>query len=204
MKEDSTKLKNEIDMIKDILTFIDASVDSEALNDYIIRYSKQYVPEDILAEREERVHVQEELIKKYNSSLICIRVNYPGVIKNDYVSIGIMKILCDMVIKEFSNHILYKKFNITAEGPIIILVVDEVSMDIKNRTVGIEENHPLGRFVDIDVYDKYNRSLSRKDLGLDSRRCYICENYAHICVRQRQHNEKEIKNFIKNSYKSFL
>lgn len=204
MKENSTKLKDEVDMIKDILTFIDASVDSEALNDYIIRYTKQYIPEDILAEREERVYVQEELIKKYDSSLICIRVNYPGVIKNDYVSIGIMKILCDMVIREFRNHILYKNFNMTAEGPILTLVVDELAMDIKNRTVGIEENHPLGRFVDIDVYDKYNRSLSRKDLGLDRRRCYICDNYAHICVRQRQHSEKEIKHFIKNSYKSFL
>lgn len=204
MKESSIKLKNEVDMIKDILVFIDASVDSEALSDYIVKYTKQYIPADILAEREERVYIQEGLIKKYNSSLICVRVNYPGVTKNCYVSIGIMKILCDIIIREFRNHILYKKFNITAEGPILTLAVDELAMNIKKRTVGIEENHPLGRFVDIDVYNEYNESLSRKDLGLDSRRCYICENYAHICVRQRQHSEKEIKNFIKNNYNSFL
>lgn len=197
------KLTNEEEIIKAILVSIGSFSDAKVLNGYITKYAQNYTAEDILAEREKRVYEQEKLIKKYKSSFVCIRVNYPGVLKNDCVSIGIMKIICDTTITVFKDHILYKSFDITAEGPMLTIILNKLGYDTKKKTIEIEENHPLGRFVDIDVYDKYNKSLSRKDLGLDSRRCYICEDYAHICVRQRKHSEKEIKNFIKISYNSF-
>lgn len=204
MKENYIQSRTEQNIIKGILEYIsNSSINIEEFNKYVSRYTKQYIPQDILNEREERVCRQESLIEKYHSSLICMRVNYPGIIKNDYISIGIIKILCDVIIRQFENQILYKSFNITAEGPILTIIVDKAGIDVKRETINIEKNHFLGRFVDIDVYDKYNQSLSRKDFGMSSRKCYICDSYAQICVRNRSHSEDEIKRFIKSRYEEY-
>lgn len=204
MKENYVQLINEKIIIKDILEYVNnSSIDIEEFNKYMGKYTQEYMPQDILLEREERVYRQEKLIEKYNSSLICMRVNYPGISKNNHITIGIIKILCDVIIKQFRGKILYKIFNISAEGPILTIVVDEAGNTVKEKTIAIEEGHFLGRFVDIDVYNHYNNTLSRKDFGMKSRKCYICDNYAQICVRNRSHDEDEIKIFIKNRYDEY-
>ena len=195
---------DENNIIKDILKNINSSMDMEEFNKYVHKYRKKYMPEDILIEREERVSRQEELIEKYGSCLVCMRINYPGIIKNNYISIGIARVLCDVIINEFDKKILYKNFDINAEGPILIIVVDEAEDSIKRKTINIEEDHPLGRFVDIDVYNKYKQGLSRKDFGRGSRRCYVCDNCAQICVRSKSHSEEELKKFIEDKYEEYL
>lgn len=204
MKNDYIQSIGENNIIKDILENINSSIGMEEFNKYIHKYRKKYMPEDILIEREKRVFKQEELIDKYQSCLICMRVNYPGIIKNNYISIGIVKVLCDVIINVFNSKILYRDFDINAEGPVLTIVVDELEDSVKRKTINIEEKHLLGRFVDIDVYNKHKQGLSRKDFGIVSRKCYICNNYAQICVRSKSHSENEIKKFIEDKYQEYL
>jgi len=68
----------------------------------------------------------------------------------------------------------------------------------------LEENHFLGRCVDIDVYSKEGIGLSRRDLGLKERKCYICGDTAQNCVRQSRHNIEDVRDFIKDKYESYL
>ncbi len=132
-----------------------------------------------------------------------MRVNYPGVVKNDTVTLGIMKFMNKFLMKKLNQYIVYKNFIITAEGPVLTLVVNKSAEETKKITVRIENQHFLGRYVDIDVYDENSNSLSRGMLGLKPRRCYICSDIAQNCVRSRKHNEEEIKEFIKNKYEDY-
>lgn len=164
---------------------------------------KEYAPEDILMCREERVSEQEKLIDFYKKTLIFMRVNYPGVIKNNDVTLGIMKFMNKFLMEKFKPYTVYKNFIITAEGPVLTLIVNKNAKETKKITINIENKHFLGRYVDIDVYDKNNNSLSRGMLGLKPRRCYICNDIAQNCVRSRKHKIEEIKKFIKDKYEDY-
>lgn len=202
MKENIIELDNkEKDILKSICRMCAES--AEVLHEYNKQYIKRYTPEDILIQREKRVLNQDRLIERYNNTLINIRVNYPGIMKNNYVSLGIVKEICNLIISEFKDDILYKKFDITAEGPIINMIINKNAIDVKYKVVDIEENHFLGRCVDIDVYDKCGSGLSRAKLGLEQRKCYICNDIAQNCVRSRKHNISEIEEFINNKYMGY-
>ncbi len=168
-----------------------------------IKGIKEYTAEDILICREKRVYEQEKLIEFYNKTLVSMRVNYPGVIKNNSITLGIMKFMNEFLINKFKQCIVYKNFAITAEGPILKLIINKNAEETKKITIDIERQHFLGRYVDIDVYDRDKKSLSRSIFGIKPRKCYICNEIAQNCVRARTHNMKEIKEFIEKKYADY-
>lgn len=164
----------------------------------------RYNAEDILNAREQRVEFQEKLIKKYNNTLVMIRVNYPGVNKNNYVTQGISNVINKEVLNIFTDAVLYKVLRETAEGPIATIVVDMMPEDVKKNVMIIEDNHSLGRFVDIDVYNLKGKSLSRTQFGYSMRKCYLCDAPAQECVRAMKHKQNDIIEYIDNKYNEFL
>ncbi|CAB1262613.1 Holo-ACP synthase CitX [Clostridiaceae bacterium BL-3] len=174
------------------------------VSELINKYDKKYIPEDVLSARETRVCRQEKLIARYKASLISIRVNYPGVRKNNYITLYIIKVLYSIIVEKFKNKILYHDFDITAEGPIGTLVINELKENVKRITVDLEENLFLGRCVDIDVYGKMGESISRRELGLKDRKCYVCQRSAQSCVRERRHGIEEVEEFIRKRYEDYI
>ncbi|GAA0181039.1 hypothetical protein SH2C18_36280 [Clostridium sediminicola] len=162
-----------------------------------------YNAEDILNAREQRAEFQDKLIKKYNNTLVMIRVNYPGVNKNNYVTQGIINIINKEVLNTFTNEVLYKVLRETAEGPIATIVVDRSPEDVKRNTMIIEDNHSLGRFIDIDVYNSKGKSLSRTKFGYSMRKCYLCDAPAQECVRAMKHKQNDIIEYIDKKYKAY-
>jgi holo-ACP synthase CitX len=203
MKENVIKFtEEEIKLIKTIYeTCIEQKINMDEINKI---YKDEYLPEDILIAREERVYRQENLIAEYKNSLLTIRVNYPGVNKNNYISFSVIKALGSLVIKKFNDKVLHKEFNITAEGPIVMMIIKEDHNKVKLEAVDIEESHVLGRCVDIDVYDKRGKGLSRGDLGVVKRKCYLCNDFAQNCVRSRKHDIGEIEKFIKDKLDEYV
>lgn len=165
---------------------------------------KNYNALDILNAREERVYLIEELIKKYSLPIICLRINYPGEIKNSDLTSNISKVLREEIFNIFRDYILYEDFKFTAEGPLLILVINNDALMIKKKTIELEENHLLGRLGDIDVYDKDGNGISRKDLGYPSRKCFICSDMAQNCVRAQKHSIDEVIKFIQERYIKYL
>lgn len=166
---------------------------------------KCYNSIDILEAREKRSNMQEYLLKKYNNTIICLRVNYPGTNKNSKlcknISCSIEKIINDM----FGCSINYKFLKYTAEGRVVIFILKLDAMRVKKIAVEIEEKHILGRCVDIDVYDPSTlRCISRTELNLPKRKCYLCQEDAHVCVRNQQHTASEIINYMENCYKKYM
>lgn len=164
-----------------------------------------YSSVDLLEERERRVEIQNELMGKYEKTLLCIRVNYPGVYKDTELSRKIFAQVEKVVIDLLSTYIDYKLLKVTAEGPIEIILLDEEPGIIKSIAMRIEDTHPLGRFVDIDVYDSETKlSLSRTELNFEPRRCYLCDDLAVNCTRQRKHQINELINYMDEKYKEYV
>ena len=69
--------------------------------------------------------------------------------------------------------------------------------------IEIEENHILGRCLDIDVYrikDNKVMGISRSDLFKSPRKCFICDLDAKICSRSQTHSIEEIKKYFEKAY----
>ena len=163
-----------------------------------------YTAEDILLERERRIEYQEKLVKQFKMPILVIRVNYPGIDKNNSLSQAITKIMEQEICEVLSISIHYKKNSTTAEGPIVTMCINMEARDIKAVTINLEQNHFLGRCVDLDVYDGTGRSISRQDFGHAMRKCYICEDIAHNCVRSKKHSFDEVEGFIKNKFEEYM
>lgn len=160
--------------------------------------------EKFLDAREERVEKQKKILETHKGTLIVVRANYPGEAKNEYPSTEIVKIISSEVDKYFGKDIIYKDETLTLEGTIDFFIVKLDVDEVKKICVLIEEKHPLGRFVDIDVYDNLGNSFSRTKYGYPQRKCYLCEELAVVCTRAMKHNLKDIKNHILKSYEKYL
>lgn len=157
----------------------------------------------ILDAREERAEFQQELIKKYNMPLISARINYPGLYKDNKITRSIMKVIYQEILSKFNDIIVYEKLNFTAEGPCLTLIVEMEPLMAKSIAVDIEDRHPMGRLADLDVYNLKGMPLSRTEFGLTPRKCYLCGDTAHNCVRSKKHNSNEVIDYIKNQYMNY-
>jgi holo-ACP synthase len=154
----------------------------------------------ILDAREQRAELQQELIKKYKKTLISARVNYPGLYKDNDITRSIMQIISSKISSSFDGATAYKRMEYSIEGPYLIQIVNIEPLETKAITVEVENSHPLGRLVDIDVFNPNGTALSRIELGLDPRKCYLCSDMAHNCARSRKHSVDEIVRYIENEY----
>lgn len=155
-----------------------------------------------LADREKRIYYQKKLSEEKKLVLVTLRVNFPGIEKD--------KNICKSVLLEIDNEILkvfkpkYKEIYRNLEGLTYIYLFDEKVEILKKEMINIEEEHSLGRLVDIDVYIDGFRSISRKEFGKNYRKCYLCDNDAKICSRGKKHEYTLIKEYIYEKYRHFL
>lgn len=167
----------------------------DMINDYIV--------DSFLKDRDSRVEYQKNLIDSYKKPVICIRVNYPGINKTNSVTRKINEVIYKNLTNVFNDEIIFENSYNSLEGPISIIVVDKNPFELKRISINIEENHCLGRLVDIDVYDVNYCGISRIDLNIGKRKCYICDDLAFICSRSRKHSEYEVISFIENCVNKF-
>lgn len=156
--------------------------------------------EEVLRNRELRVAFQKNLCTKYpNKTLIVLKVNMPGPVKNnDFVEyllfIGKQKLISNLC----SNGIetIYSKELSHSEALIFACVVDCIDAKrIKELTIDIEDNSDVGRFMDFDVFIN-ETSISRTDVGYSTRSCYLCAKDAKNCSRNRTHSVEELHDYM--------
>lgn len=171
--------------------------------------TKDHEIEDLIIKlldyRENKLTIISELQKKYNLPILTLKSNYPGIYKeNDITNALIVEI--DTEVKSiFKNKVKFKKEFNTPEGLTIFYVVDDNPFAIKEEAIYIEDQHELGRLVDLDVfYSKEQNSISRRDLGHDFRKCYLCDKYAVECSRNKTHKYEELIEHIEKSLRKFL
>lgn len=154
-------------------------------------------PEDIIIFRDEKIRQTEKLFLEGAPSVISIGAVIPGNVKNSRASGIILKKALEITgniipteeIKEIS----------LAGGRVFLIPFYGDVIKVKEKLTGIEENHPIGRLMDLDVMTP-SGSISRKDVGLSPRKCLICSKDAHICGRNRSHSKNELFEEINNIY----
>ena len=164
---------------------------------------KKYTADELLDAREERVALIEALLKKYDTPLLVMRVNFPGLRKTNDITVTMIREMSLLICTLLGDKVRGKLLTRGAEGPIFYAAVDEEGLGLKTISITFEENHSLGRCLDIDVYDRLGHSISRQELGFPRRKCYLCEDYAHHCVRARRHGEQEIITYIQEKYRDY-
>lgn len=82
-------------------------------------------------------------------------------------------------------------------------IVDMPLADAKRTACRIEDTHPLGRLMDIDVITA-DGPLSRGSIGLPERRCLLCDQPARMCMRARNHTAAQLLDKIKELLTKYI
>ena len=155
---------------------------------------------DILNDREKRIENLKNFMKN-DLTYFVIKANIPGDNKNIVPS----RFLVEYFFNQIKNKvdIFRNEFFDSMDGPYYLL---ESNMDIINaKMIGCQlEDNELGRFIDIDVYKNSIKSISRSEINIEPRKCFICGENSAICVRLRKHSYVELMNAINNSVDKFL
>ncbi len=157
---------------------------------------KQVTLKELLDSREQRAAHQRELLSVYGSDggvLVSVTLNIPGPVKDKpayrkALKLG-MKQLTALIPKP---KILYSQVRELATGPEGYLVLCAMTAaEVKKLAIEVEDGSEVGRLFDMDVMDK-SGSVGRSDLGVQRRKCLLCEEDAKVCSRSQRHQMNEL------------
>jgi len=158
---------------------------------------------EILIAREKRANHINDLMKEHiYKTILVLKTNVPGINKNPANMMFICNLFNIIVHDVFGAKIIKEEQVESLDGNYKYYVIEEEGNIVKEKTIILEEENLLGRLVDMDVYNK--TSISRKDVSCDMRKCLICDNYSHVCVRNQTHSEKEVFNKIDEIIEDYL
>jgi holo-ACP synthase len=157
---------------------------------------------NILEAREQRSQYIKKLTNQTNYTIVSMQVNYPGINKLNDTTKNISLLFHDEIINMICP-VIYD-YEESFDGPNRIYLVDDDREEVKRSCVHLEETHPLGRFIDIDVYKINGIPLSRTELGIKSRKCFICNDDSKICRRLNKHTVDELITHIENLLYNFM
>lgn len=134
--------------------------------------------------KEELSSLKKSLYQEYQLPLLSIQANYPGKQKlNGWTGYTIFTFEA-LIESQFT--ILKKQHLFNELGPIVLMIIKEDPPVLKHYCIQLEESHPLGRCVDLDVFVK-DRPISRMDYNLEERPCFVCNAIARECIIKRKH-----------------
>ena len=154
--------------------------------------------DQLLKSRDSRSARQADWVRENPGSvLVCLTVILPGPVKRDSRS---LKVAHSGVaaIREALKPFKEELFDLETGFEGFFLVKGEL-YGCKRACCAIEDTHPLGRLMDIDVLEPLEHGaapLSRSRIGLPQRRCLICELPARECMRSRTHSPEELQRRI--------
>ncbi|WP_375179892.1 citrate lyase holo-[acyl-carrier protein] synthase [Enterococcus rotai] len=158
---------------------------------------------DMLNAREKRATIQQELLTKHpKCTLLSATMNIPGPIKtNEQLRHAFLTVIKEINALFPPEKIVARKHRELKTGSEYYLVLDETPEKLKKKLIKIEETHIYGRLMDLDVVylkDQHVCSVSRTELNHKPRTCFICNEEAKVCGRQRHHSIEEMQETITN------
>ena len=146
--------------------------------------------EELLRSREDRVSHQADLLgANPGKSLLCLTVQLPGPEKRTPDSLAIGKAGLEALRAAFPCG--EPEVRDLETGFEAYLLTNLPPLEAKRIACRIEDTHPLGRLMDIDVIVN-EAPVSRSEIGLEPRRCLLCDNEARYCMRARTHTTGEL------------
>jgi holo-ACP synthase CitX len=150
--------------------------------------------EQLLGARDARYARQCSLTEAWSDrTLVCLTVVLPGPVKRDARSLKVAKAAVEAVREVLSP--TYKELRDLETGYEGYFLVDGELLDVKKACCGIENGHPYGRLMDLDVLERVGDTVvpvSRDRVGEPPRRCLLCDRPARECMRAHAHSFGEI------------
>ena len=171
--------------------------------------------DELLRSRDERAALQLSFLREHpEGTLLCLTVQLPGEVKRDERSAAVAEAGVAALREMFPE----RSFELLRDLPTGFegyFVVPLEPLDAKRAACCIEDEHPLGRLMDIDVIVASEsasspvqasaqapapamapglcaRPIPRSAIGAPERRCLICSRPARYCMRARTHTTAEL------------
>jgi len=146
--------------------------------------------DQLLLSRDHRVAFQQDWLRKHpGCALVTLTVQLPGPEKRNELSLTIGKAGLEALQQRFPGCLVAEKDLET--GYEAYFSVGEEALSVKNLCCEVEESHPLGRLMDIDVLGA-DGPVSRQAVGREPRRCLLCGNEVRYCMRAKTHTREEL------------
>lgn len=170
--------------------------------------SKIIAMQKMLDAKEKRYYKIKALTEKYNLPVLSFMLNIPGEDKNFEDAVNFHRAYIEKIkniLEKEDIKILWEEYNNLNTGMEYLAVLNGEGKFIKEKMIGLEEESREGRLLDIDIYDRDFKQISRSSLGLSERKCIICDDLARTCIKKERHRqdelEKKVIEILKN-YKS--
>ncbi len=148
--------------------------------------------EQLLDSRDKRAERQRELQKQFpGSALVCLTVQLPGSEKRNRTSLLIGGAGLPALLNKFGSVLKHVQVQDLETGYEAYLMVSLPASLVKRMTVELEEKHPLGRLMDMDVIGP-DGPVSRESAGFGPRKCLLCDNEVRYCMRAHTHTQAEL------------
>lgn len=153
----------------------------------------------MLAAREARMAAQHGLIKKHNLPVVSFTLNIPGPVKRFALADMLFDSGVDMINRALLSHGIAIADGITRRcetGCEYIAAIDGDAYRAKAALTALEESFPAARLFDMDVITNEFEHVSRADIGMQPRRCFLCSAPAAECARSRRHSLDELTDHV--------
>lgn len=145
--------------------------------------------EQLLQSRDERAALQQELLAEHPGfTLVCFTVQLPGAEKRNALSLSIAEAGLQALQEMFGAAVKVQDLETGYEAYFLVPAAAE---EVKRQCCELEERHPLGRLMDIDVMDSEG-PVSRTEVGFEARKCLLCDQPARVCMRAHAHTTEEL------------
>lgn len=166
----------------------------------VVQHAKRMTKEkyeEIQNYRVRKCQTIEELHSLHEKPVMTLRANYPGEDKNNEITRLVNREIAKTFDEIFHTKIMAVENFDTPEGPTTFYVVKGDARTLKENAIYIEQNHELGRFVDIDVYDiDEEYAVTRVELAYEPRKCFLCDEPAKDCSRNKTHKTQDLVDYM--------
>lgn len=163
--------------------------------------------EQLLASRDARAAHQQALLSAWpGHTLICLTVQFPGPIKRSASSLIVGGAGLAALLDTFGSVMCHAQVRDLETGYEAYLMVPLPAPLVKKTCCHIEDTHPLGRLMDIDVLtsaDMPVHLLDRASVGLPPRSCLLCDQPARYCMRAHSHTTEALLQKIEQMVADF-
>ena len=154
--------------------------------------------EQLLGARDDRYARQLSLTETWpDRTLVCLTVVLPGPVKRDARSLKVAEAAVAAVREVLTP--TYEELRDLETGYEGYFLVDGALLDVKKACCKIENEHPYGRLMDLDVLERIGDTVapvSRDRVGEAPRPCLLCPRPARECMRAHTHTPEEISSAI--------
>ena len=150
--------------------------------------------DQLLAARDRRAARQLALMQAWpDRTLVCLTVVLPGPVKRDARSLTVASAAVAAVRETLSP--VCEELHDLPTGYEGYFLIDAPPLDVKRVCCNIENTHPYGRLMDLDVLEPLGDTVapvSRDRVGEEPRRCLLCGRPARECMRAHTHSYGEV------------